>query len=210
VTPTDRKQHWERAYADGDANLSWTEPVPQRSVDAIASLRLDPAAPIIDIGGGSSGLAGELIRGGHRDVTVLDLSRAALALARQQLGHDAERVTWTATDVLSWSPEPHYVLWHDRAVLHFFVDSDQRDRYAQALDAALRPPAHVVITTFAPDGPTSCSGLPVLGSSPEEIMALLGPRFTMIDSSAEDHITPRGLPQRFVRVIAKRDAERKG
>ncbi|HET7051314.1 MAG TPA: class I SAM-dependent methyltransferase [Solirubrobacteraceae bacterium] len=200
----DPKGHWERAYADGDAGLSWTEPVPRRSVQAIASLGLDPAAPILDVGGGSSGLAGELIRAGYSDVTVLDLSAAALSLARRRLGGDAARVAWIATDLRSWSPQRRYELWHDRAVLHFFVDPNERQRYAEILRSALLPESYVVITTFPADGPAQCSGLPVLGSSPQQICALLGPEFTLLDSSAEQHVTPRGVPQPFVRVIARR------
>ena len=75
------------------------------------------------------------------DVTVLDISAPALELARAGLGRDAARVRWLEQDLLSWSPDRRYDLWHDRAVFHFLIDPSERQRYADLLRSALRPGA---------------------------------------------------------------------
>ena len=49
--------------------------------------------------------------------------------------------------------------WHDRAAFHFLT-ADQ-DTYLEVWKRTLVPGGHAIIGTFAPDGPTGCSGLPV-------------------------------------------------
>jgi SAM-dependent methyltransferase len=130
-------------------------------LEAIASTAPRPDAPLIDVGGGSSRLTAALLDAGHSDITVLDLSEAALDLARGRLGPRADMVTWLAADLLTWQPTRQYAIWHDRAVLHFFTDPADRSRYVDNLRAALMSGGHAIIATFAPGGPEHCSGLPV-------------------------------------------------
>ena len=52
-------------------------------------------------------------------------------------------------------------LWHDRAVFHFMVKEEQQAQYLQNVRHALKPNGVLIISTFAEDGPTQCSGLPV-------------------------------------------------
>jgi trans-aconitate methyltransferase len=153
--------HWDGVYAGGDTSVSWAQDRPAPSLRAIAATAVSPRAPIIDVGGGSSMLAAELLAAGHGDVTVLDVSANALRLARERLGERADRVEWMVADLLEWRPRRRYALWHDRAVLHFFTRESDRASYAGRVREALAPGGHAVIATFAPDGPTSCSGLPV-------------------------------------------------
>jgi SAM-dependent methyltransferase len=196
--------HWDAAYAGGDRNRSWFQEDPAESLAAVARVAPPLDAPIIDVGGGSSALAGRLLERGHSDVTVLDLSRTALDLARERLGPAGARVTWVADDLLAWTPPRRYALWHDRAVLHFFVSRRDRARYAATLRAALRPGGHAIIATFAPHGPDRCSGLPVRRSSAPEIAQLLGAGFHVVEASVHEHRTPSGAVQPFTWVLAKR------
>ena len=195
--------HWDAAYADGDDDRSWTQERPTESFEAIASIapRLD--APLIDVGGGSSRLTAALLDAGHSDITVLDLSEAALGLARQRLGGRANRVTWLAADLLTWQPTRRYAIWHDRAVLHFFTDPNDRSRYVDTLRSALMAGGHAIIATFAPSGPDQCSGLPVQRSSAQEIADLLGDDFELLRSQVREHRTPSGAAQPFTWVIAE-------
>jgi trans-aconitate methyltransferase len=128
---------------------------------AIERVVPDRDAAIVDIGGGSSRLSGALLAAGYRDVTVLDVSETALALARSRLGKSADRIAWVAADLVAWRPPRRYFVWHDRAVLHFFVDADDRRAYAQTLHEALAPGGYAIIACFAPTAPDRCSGLPV-------------------------------------------------
>lgn len=107
--------HWDAAYADGDNDRSWTQEWPTESLEALASTATRLDAPLIDVGGGSSCLAAALLDAGRCDITVLDLSEAALDLARRRLGGRAEMVTWLAADLLTWQPTRRYAIWHDRA-----------------------------------------------------------------------------------------------
>jgi len=196
--------HWNEAYAAGDVAVSWTQVHPTRSLSAITAVAPDLAPAIIDVGGGSSALAGELIGRGHTDVTVLDVSTAGLSLARKRLGAQAARVQWIAADVLAWRPARRYAVWHDRAVLHFFTDPTDRARYAEALNLALAPGGYAIIAIFAPDGPARCSGLPVQRSSAQDILDLLGDQFTAVSAETERHRTPSGRDQAFTWLVAQR------
>lgn len=199
-----RRALWDAAFAQGDEQRSWYESRPSCSLNAIERVAPARQVRIIDVGGGSSRLAGALLRAGYTDLTVLDISEIALSLARRRLGEDADRVTWMTADLLTWKPTRRYGVWHDRAVLHFFVDPGDRRTYAETLHAALTPGGHAIIATFAPDGPAQCSGLPVERNSAEEILELLGSEFTAIKTSVETHTTPSGRDQPFTWVIARR------
>jgi trans-aconitate methyltransferase len=199
--------HWDAAYADGDEDRSWTEDEPADSLEAIAATGVPLDAPLLDVGCGSSRLAGRLLANGHTDITVLDLSAVALELARRRLGDEAEAVRWIAADLLTWRPERAYAVWHDRAVLHFFTAADDRRRYADTLCAALAPGGYAIIATFAPHGPQMCSGLPVIRSSAEEILSLLGAQFTARRMSVREHRTPSGSLQPFTWVVVQRSSD---
>jgi trans-aconitate methyltransferase len=196
--------HWDAAYAEGDERRSWTQDDPADSLWAIAQTGVPLDAPVVDVGGGSSRLAGRLLAAGYGDITVLDISSVALELARTRLGDRADAVKWLAGDVLTWRPERRYALWHDRAALHFFTGPEDRRRYVGTLCAALAPGGSAIIATFAPEGPPSCSGLPVRRSAPEEILELLGEEFEPRHASTREHRTPSGSVQPFTWVIAQR------
>lgn len=204
VTGVDRAAHWDAAFAGGDEESSWHQAHPsesQRAIERVVSAR---DAAIIDVGGGSSGLSGALLAAGYRDLTVLDISKAALSLAKSRLGKDAEGITWIAADLLAWRPARRYFVWHDRAVLHFFIDADDRRIYAQTLRDALVSGGYAIIACFAPTGPDHCSGLPVHRSSADDILDLLGSEFNPIDSGVQVHITPSNAEQPFTWVTARR------
>jgi len=193
-----RKQHWELAYDTGTtAEHSWYQAVPERSLEFIRAAGLRQDESILDVGGGDSLLVDYLLAQGYTDVSVLDLAPNALAVARARLGAKASRVRWITSDVLSFRPERRYALWHDRAVLHFLPNPDERTRYLSVLDAALAPEGWVVLATFGPQGPDRCSGLAAQRYAPDEVGALLGARFQLARSALEDHQTPGGKVQQF-------------
>ena len=199
--------HWDRVYAAGDATVSWAQDHPAPSLRAIAGTGIAPEAPIIDVGGGSSALAGELLDAGHTDVTVLDLSANALALAKERLGGRGDAVEWIVADLLAWTPARTYALWHDRAVLHFFRCEDDRAAYADRVREAVAPGGHAIVATFAPDGPPTCSGLPVRRSSSDDVLRLLGPAFVELHAFTEQHVTPGRKTQPFCWLVARRRSD---
>jgi hypothetical protein len=60
-----------------------------------------------------------------------------------------------------------------------------------------RPGGHVVIGTFALDGPERCSGLPIMRYDAGILGTILGTEFELMDSRRHDHTTPWGAVQRF-------------
>lgn len=192
----EQARHWDRAYAAHQPHeLTWHSEDARISIELIQTLGINGDAAVVDVGGGASVLARQLVAQGFTDITVLDLSSEALVAARQHAG-DAP-VEWLHQDLLSWRPPCRYDVWHDRAVLHFLVVAADRDRYRETLRAALAPDGAVVIGAFAPDGPHRCSGLPVVRYSTEELVGLLGPDFRLVDARREEHVTPSGAVQPF-------------
>jgi SAM-dependent methyltransferase len=195
----DSAARWQRTYAEHPVSeLSWTEAVPTTSLDLIAEAELPRDAALIDVGGGASGLAGELVHAGYSEVTVADISTEALDRAQADLGEDAGRVTWIEADLRDHDFGRRFDLWHDRAVFHFMVDAADRRGYLSTLERTLRPGGHLILATFGPDGPERCSGLPVKRYDAEAISQTLGAEFETVSSRLADHRTPSGRRQEFL------------
>jgi trans-aconitate methyltransferase len=182
--------------------VSWYQDAPSLSLKLIEALGIGHDAAVIDVGGGASVLAEHLVARGFVDVSVLDISAAALAEARRGLG-DAAPVSWLHEDLLAWRPERRFDLWHDRAVFHFLVTSDDRSKYLQTLHSAIGVEGFIVLATFAPDGPEFCSGLPVACYSVADLAHLLGAGFELLETRREEHITPQGVMQPFTWVAGR-------
>ncbi len=193
-----RSAHWENVYATkGENEVSWFQENPTPSLELMDLAQLTPDSAIIDIGGGASRLVDRLVARGFRNVTVLDLSESALSAAKARLGDQANNVQWVVADVTTWEPPQIYDLWHDRAAFHFLTDDAARSAYVDRLKRALKPTGHVVIGTFALNGPERCSGLPVTRHDAVSLAAILGPEFELIDTRPHQHVTPWGATQQF-------------
>lgn len=68
----------------------------------------------------------------------------------------------------------------------------------------LRPGGLVPIATFAPDGPTRCSGLDVMRYSPTALADLFGEAFPLVRSLTDGHHTPTGAVQHFRYAVFRR------
>lgn len=195
----DRRQHWNAVYAaKKPEELTWFQAEPTVSLALIRRSGVALEENVLDAGGGTSLLSSYLLEEGFRKVSALDISGEALARAREQLGNRAQEIDWIEADLLAFDPPRQWSLWHDRAVFHFLTDPEDRDAYCRTLNRGLEPGGHVIIATFAPDGPTRCSGLEVVRYSPESLGAVLGPEYEFRDSVPEVHQTPKGGTQNFV------------
>jgi 2-polyprenyl-3-methyl-5-hydroxy-6-metoxy-1,4-benzoquinol methylase len=196
------QQHWEKVYRTrAPDQVSWFRPHLETSLALIErSTRGNLSASIIDVGGGTSTLVDDLIERGYRNITVLDISEAALDAARTRLGKTLpESVRWLRADVTQAGFPAHlYDVWHDRAVFHFLIAPEDRIAYVRNLAAAVKPGGHVIVSTFGPEGPAKCSGLDVMRYDAEDLHGQFGPRFQLIESSKELHDTPFGTTQQFL------------
>ncbi len=175
--------------------MSWFEETPVVSLGLFDQLGVRPRESVIDIGGGASRLVDHLLERGHTDVAVLDLSAVALLEAQRRL-EDPEGVHWIEGDLLTWEPARRWSVWHDRAVLHFLIDDDDRTSYMNRLRQAIEPGGAFVIGVFAEDGPTECSGLSVRRSTPEQLVELVGD-VEVVAEFRHVHRTPGGADQPF-------------
>ncbi len=153
----------------------------------------------LDVGGGASSLVDDLLAEGMTEVGVLDISGAALDVARRRLAAQAARVRWMEGDITTIPLSKASIdIWHDRAVFHFLTDAADRAAYVAQVRHAVRPGGHVIVAAFGPDGPLECSGLPVVRYAPDALHAEFGGAFELREHMREDHHTPSGLVQHFV------------
>lgn len=200
-----RQIHWQNVYrTKSPQSVSWYQPHAETSLALIREAAPDPAAGILDVGGGASMLIDDLLAAGYRDLSVLDISAAALEASRARIGDRAGQVRWIEVDLLAWAPERVWDVWHDRAVFHFLTAAADQDAYIARLAAATRPGAAVILATFAPDGPETCSGLPVQRYDAESLAARLGAGFSLKRAFRDEHRTPGGAIQRFAWALFER------
>ena len=194
----DRKTHWEAVYSSRPVTeTSWHQKDPRFSLSLIENAGVGTEAALIDVGGGASLLVDYLLESGYRDLTVLDISAAALEQARQRLGQAADQVNWIESDITVFRPQRQFELWHDRAVFHFLTDGQDRDSYVRVMNTALKVGGQAIIAAFALDGPKKCSGLDVVRYDRESLQSELGERFECLEADREEHETPAGRRQMF-------------
>ena len=193
------KEHWQHVYETKQASeLSWFQSEPHISLGFIRRTTPDRQACIADVGGGASTLVDCLLKEGYQKLTVLDISTTALAQAQKRLGALAESVSWVEGDALNRVLARASVdFWHDRAVFHFLTDPRDRVRYIDHVRHALRPEGHLLVATFAEDGPQRCSGLNVVRYSDAALEAQFAEDFKLLGKEREDHVTPAGVHQSF-------------
>ena len=203
---TGLRNHWDSLYASqGDTGVSWYQPSTIHSLEWIDTLLPDRTTSVIDVGAGASTFVDELLRRGRQKITLLDQSEVALRLTQERLLANADYaaklsgINWIHGDLLmSILPRHRFDLWHDRAVFHFFRSKTQRDQYLHRLSHALRPGGYFIVSTFAADGPSHCSGLAVMRYSLDELVSALGADFRLVVQQADRHLTPSGKYQSFL------------
>jgi len=196
----DSKNHWEKVYSNkATTSVSWYQEHATTSLKLIKSTNVAKDASIIDVGGGASTLIDDLLFNGYTNLSVLDLSRASLAAARERIGLSSVNVNWLEADITKVNLPLHkFDVWHDRAVFHFLTTPEDRAAYVKTVLHAVKPDGHVIIATFAEDGPIQCSGLPVMRYSADGLHKEFGDVFTLSKSLREVHSTPSGTHQNFV------------
>jgi 2-polyprenyl-3-methyl-5-hydroxy-6-metoxy-1,4-benzoquinol methylase len=200
-----RKNHWENVYEKKlSTEVSWYQAHPTVSLELIASTGINHDSGIIDVGGGASALVDKLLDEGFKDLTILDISSQAMDYAKNRLGKRAENVNWIEADITDFDSSVKYDLWHDRAVFHFLINEEDRKRYVACMNKSLNPGGHVIISTFAIDGPLKCSGLPIERYNPEKMKNELGDFFNFIRSADETHRTPSAIEQKFTYFYFKK------
>jgi ubiquinone/menaquinone biosynthesis C-methylase UbiE len=195
----DLKSHWEKVYTTKKlSELSWYQPTPQHSLDFIRQLGISKTAAIIDVGGGDSYLADHLMAEGFTDITVLDISDAAIKRAKERLGHNAGKVNWIVSDITELNTDKKFDCWHDRAAFHFLTTEEQVERYLNVAQKHIKETGRMIVGTFSETGPEKCSGLLVKQYSEQSLTGVLKRWFEKIRCITIDHITPSKTIQNFL------------
>ncbi|MEX1275217.1 MAG: class I SAM-dependent methyltransferase [Bacteroidota bacterium] len=201
--------HWETIFTKkSPTEVSWYQPHLAVSLRLIRQAAPSPHASIIDIGGGDSSLVDDLLSEGCNNVSVLDISEAALSRSKIRLGERSEKVNWIQADITGAAlPSHSFDLWHDRAMFHFLIAPELRSAYFRTCRHAVKPGGMLIVATFAPDGPDRCSGLPTMRYGPEELEKTFGSAFRLKETVPERHVTPHGKSQNFIYAVLKKQAE---
>ena len=207
---SEEQSHWQSIYEKkAPEEQTWYQPTPDISLELIEMARerraKDGAAKLIDVGAGASTLVDHLLERGGYEITVVDLAASALEASKQRLGEQVDDVTWEVADLRTPLPfQESFDIWHDRAVFHFLIEERERTQYQKNLESLIAPGGHLVMSTFGPDGPEKCSGLPVRRYSIERLSRELGDHWKLVEQRIEDHPTPWGGEQQFVYGLFER------
>ena len=201
----DRKTHWDSVYSAMDeTGVSWYQSAPRLSLDLIRSVAPAKGGRVIDVGGGASLLVDSLLDLPFEQIAVLDVSETALSKAKARLGERAASVDWIAADITEGPALARFDVWHDRAVFQFLTDAEDRKRYVELAGRTVRARGHLVIASFADDGPSRCSDLDVCRYNAESMASELGDVFSLVKQTTETHTTPSGCSQAFFYGVFRR------
>ena len=195
-------QHWEDIHSQKHMDVSWWQDPQALWFDLVEFTNTSKDEPVIDVGGGASLLVDELLHHGFTDVTLLDIAQSALDRTKQRLD---DKIHYLHTNVTTLNSTKKFALWHDRAVLHFLTTEAEQSAYRTAVHANVKNHGHVILCTFADDGPQQCSGLNVQRYSEDELAQFLGPEFSAMKTERRIHTTPWGSEQKFVVAVLKRN-----
>lgn len=202
---TERKSHWEKIYNTKQPNeVSWFQETPTTSLKLIKQLNLPKSAKIFDNGGGDSHLVDNLLKLGYENITVQDISEAALEKAKKRLGEDTVKIKWIVCDEANCNPPEQYDVWHDRAAFHFLTEEIEISNYVNTIKKCINPGGHFIIATFSEQGPKKCSGLFIKQYSETSMTTLLQSAFEKEKCFTTDHRTPFNTTQKFLFCIFKK------
>jgi 2-polyprenyl-3-methyl-5-hydroxy-6-metoxy-1,4-benzoquinol methylase len=195
----DRKKHWENIYQTKEfKEVSWYQQTPITSLDFLKQFNIPTTAKIIDVGGGDSFLVDHLLDIGYQNITVLDVSEAALDRAKQRLGDHAAAVKWIVADAATFKPTEKYDFWHDRATFHFLTQEQEIENYIDTIQQNINPTGILVIGTFSEQGPRKCSGIEIKQYSESTMTNRFRIFFEKIKCITVDHRTPSDTLQNFI------------
>lgn len=199
------KEHWEKIYTSKEDNeVSWYQDIPRTSIEVVKKTANSQSDSIIDIGGGNSNLASELMKLNFLDISVLDISEASLNRTKEKLGEKAKNINWYVSDVLGFEPPKKFDIWHDRAVFHFVTGQFDKNAYVQKIKNSLKENGILILATFSKEGPTKCSGLEICQYDKDSLTPLFGKDFDLVDLFKEEHTTPFNTTQNFIYTVWKK------
>jgi len=206
------QNHWEKVYQrNAPDELGWYEKIPEPSLNLIRECKLKTDSAILLAGAGTTNLIDALLEEGYTNIIANDISSTAIAKQKERLGDQGmENIRWIVDDLTNpglLDSLDQIDLWHDRAVLHFFIEKDLQENYFNLLRKLLRSGGYVIIAAFSLEGAEKCSGLPVRRYNSQMISENLGRSFELIDSFDYIHRMPNGEDRKYVYTCFQKKAD---
>lgn len=204
----DYKNHWNKTYTRVETQkLGWYEENPKPSLDLISECSLPQNARILNVGAGSTSLVDELLIMKFSNLIANDISEEALQKLQNRIGNDAKKVEWIVDDIINPShldKIEQVDLWIDRAVLHFFNDAKEQEKYFELVDKLVKQNGFVIIAVFNLNGAEKCSGLPVYRYDLDSLKVKLGERFQLKKHFDYTYTMPAGGAREYVYTLFER------
>ncbi|QOY53743.1 methyltransferase domain-containing protein [Candidatus Sulfurimonas marisnigri] len=199
-----RQKHWNDVFIEKDyTQVLWHENSPEFSLELIHKYGISHYDAIIDVGCGASLLVDKLIEKGYKNITLLDIAESSLDVVKERLGELGSAVRYICCDVTQFEATNSFSLWHDRAVFHFLLDSNDRKNYFKSMYQALKSGGIAIINTFAIDGPKQCCGLDIIQYDAQKMKEELIDGLELIESIEMQHLTPTNSYQSYSCFIIK-------
>jgi cyclopropane fatty-acyl-phospholipid synthase-like methyltransferase len=201
------KTHWETVYTKYDhTELGWFEENPKPSLDLIELCELSSDAMILNVGAGATTLVDKLIDLNYSNILATDISENALSVLNSRVSSN-QNVKTIADDLTNPTVLKDLELvdlWHDRAVLHFFINEKDQDTYFDLLKSKVKSKGYVVLAMFNFDGATKCSGLPIKQYDAKLLSDKLGSDFELQTKFNHTYIMPSGNSREYVYTLFKK------
>ena len=197
-----RKQHWDEIFRTKDyTQVLWHQNNPDKSLELIKKYATTESR-IIDAGCGASFLTDRLVAEDFKHLTLLDTAQSSLDIVKQRLNN--KDICYVCNDILEFTTNNPYDIWHDRAVFHFLLSKKERERYFQLLLKLLKPKAKAILSTFRTDGPLQCAGLDIMQYNHEKMCNELPIGLRLIESEKYDHQTPKETIQEYIYFVIEK------
>ena len=192
--------HWDGAYADAETTkLGWYQAEHEVTI-SLFEMCDKKANRVIDVGAGVTTLIDALEQMNYQ-VSVLDVSSEALRTLKSRHGN---RISYLHGDLTNELQLDDYDIWHDRAVLHFLLEEEQKKAYVKNLESCISSGGYAIIETFATDGAQMCCGLQLCTYDESKLRSLLGEGWKLVHSLRHIHMNPFGGERPYVSSIFQR------
>ncbi|MCF6352596.1 MAG: methyltransferase domain-containing protein [Cyclobacteriaceae bacterium] len=199
-------QHWNNVYTkSSQEKLGWFETDLFPTLQLIDKTHLPKSARIAIIGAGSTTLVDELVAQNYTHIIATDISNVALNNLKERLNTQAVKfIIDDLTNPTILTAIAPVNLWIDRAVLHFFTDTEDRNAYFNLLKSKLAKGGYALFAQFSLAGANKCSGLPVHRYSKKILADKLGNGFELIESFNYTYTMPSGDTRPYVYALFKK------
>ncbi len=202
------KTHWDNAYKNiSTKNLGWFESDPKLSIELIEKCGLNKNSVIFNAGAGTSKLINLLIKKGYENIIINDISSIALKKLQKELQNkpSIRFIQDDLTNPKKLSKINKVDLWHDRAVLHFFLEKYQQKNYFNLLKKVVKKNGHVILCEFNLSGAKKCCGLDIYNYDKKMLKEKLGEDFLLLKATNYTYEHPfNGNKREYIYTLFKR------